>query len=99
MWRRGGRGIKNKPSCRRAFSTNGDNVDEASPKKSKPIARRLVIRFHPMIVHVVEAFVRCSNPRAEMVMDQSLPDGKMILEFHNVDGTVIVWGSTEDFIY
>ena len=74
-------------------------MDEASPKNTKPIARRLVIRFHPTILDVVEAFVRCSNPRAEMVMDQSLPEGKMILEFHNVDGTVIVWGSTEDFMY
>jgi hypothetical protein len=69
------------------------------PETEKSISRRLVIRFHPTITHVVEAFVRCSNPPAEMVMDQSLPDGKMILEFHIVDGTVIVWGSTEDFIY
>ena len=74
-------------------------MDQASPQDTKPIARRLVIRFHPTIIHVVEAFVRCSNPRAEMVMDESLPDGKMILEFHIADGTVIVWGSTEDFVY
>ena len=74
-------------------------MDEVSPQNTTPKARRHVIRFHPTIVHVVEAFVRCSNPRAEMVMDQSLPDGKMILEFHIVDGTVIVWGSTEDFVY
>jgi hypothetical protein len=70
-------------------------MDEVSPQNTKPGARRLVIRFHTTIIHVVEAFVRCSNPQAEMAMDQSLPDGKMILEFHNVDGTVIVWGSTE----
>jgi hypothetical protein len=75
------------------------DMDEVSPKITKPIARRLVIRYHPTIDHVVEAFVRCSNPPAEMVMDQSLPDGKMILEFHIVDGTVIVWGSTEGFVY
>ena len=74
-------------------------MDEVSPQNTKPKARRLVIRFHPTIIHVVEAFVRCSNPPAEMVMDQSLPDGKMILEFHNVDETVLVWGSTEDFVY
>jgi hypothetical protein len=59
--------------------------------------RRLLIRFHPAIVHIVEAFVSCSSPRAEMVMDESLPDSQMVLEFHNADGTVLVWGSTEEF--
>jgi hypothetical protein len=53
---------------------------------------KVVFRFNPSFADVIETFRQSVIPPPERLVDESIDYGKVIMEFHYDDGTVVVMG-------
>ena len=73
--------------CAPFLSLLGGSHVLPSPENGK-----VVFRFNPSFCDVIETFRQSVIPPPERLVDESIDYGKVIMEFHYDDGTVVVMG-------
>jgi hypothetical protein len=76
-------------SCAPIFSLDPWGARDVLPT---PENGKVVFRFNPSFADVIETFRQSVIPPPERLVDESIDYGKVIMEFHYDDGTVVVMG-------